>query len=312
MRVAQSDVRPPVPARHRSGVFGLRDRLAYRFSCSGWLSSVTPRPIRPLPRGTPVVVNDASGQNPTRVAEVIRVASLADVESAIARAKAGAKRVSVAGRRHSEGGQSASVGSLNLDMVGLCGVRLLDDRRTLRVEAGATWENAQGTLAPFGLAVQVMQASNVFTVGGSLSVNCHGRTPGRAPLISTVRQIRLLTADGSVTTCSRDINSDLFRHAIGGYGLFGVILDADLDTSVDAPCRLDVALADMHDYPQIFSEILQDRSIELAYARLAPTLTGEMLVHRVRRTEEPPGVSRSRAVPTITAGTRRKTAIATR
>src|SRR5712692_8328193 len=73
-----------------------------------------------------------------------------------------------------------------------------------------------------GRAVKLMQTSNVFSIGGSLSVNCHGRLPGRPPMISTVRSLSLLTADGEIKRCSRSDNAELFRHAIGGYGLFGV------------------------------------------------------------------------------------------
>jgi FAD/FMN-containing dehydrogenase len=289
--VAEHVAFPPV-ARQLS-VRSVREQVALRFSCSGWLSSVTPRPIRPLPRGVPVVVNDASGQSATLVAEVAAVASCSDAEVTLERARASGARVSIAGRRHSEGGQSAAPGSVNLDMLGLNRVQLLEDGHTVRVEAGATWADVQAALRPHGRAVKVMQASNVFTVGGSLSVNCHGRTPRQPPLISTVKEIRLLTAEGDVAACSREQNADLFRHAIGGYGLFGVIVDADIETTEDARCRLDVQLIDMNDYPQVFAETLDDPSIELAYGRIAPMLTGEMLFHRVRRDAAASNSSRS-------------------
>ncbi len=34
-----------------------------------------------------------------------------------------------------------------------------------------------------------------------------------------------MLADGSIRECSRSSNENLFRHALGGYGLFGIILD---------------------------------------------------------------------------------------
>ena len=33
----------------------------------------------------------------------------------------------------------------------------------------------------------------------------------------------------SVATCSREQNPELFRHAMGGYGLFGAITELELD-----------------------------------------------------------------------------------
>ena len=73
-----------------------------------------------------------------------------------------------------------------------------------------------------------MQSSHNFTVGGSLSVNCHGWQHDRPPVASSVESFRLLKADGQIIVCSRESESELFRLVLGGYGLFGVILDVDL------------------------------------------------------------------------------------
>ncbi len=39
----------------------------------------------------------------------------------------------------------------------------------------------------------------------------------------------MILADGSLVTCSPEENTDLFSHAMGGYGLFGIILDLDVE-----------------------------------------------------------------------------------
>ncbi|MEW5850046.1 MAG: FAD-binding oxidoreductase [Myxococcota bacterium] len=231
------------------------------------------------------VVNDAGGLEPTLVTQVVDVQSPDDVRRAIGQARLLGLKVSIAGRRHSEGGQSVSAGSINLDMMGLNRVELRPNG-TMRVEAGATWAQVQDVLARSGRAVKVMQTSNIFTVGGSLSVNCHGRTPGEPPLISTVRSVRVMTADGEIKTCSREENAELFHHVIGGYGGFGVILDAELDTVPDSQCRMDVELLAERDYPARFAEALKDPAVEHAYGRLDPNLKGEVLLHVVRRVGE--------------------------
>jgi FAD/FMN-containing dehydrogenase len=43
------------------------------------------------------------------------------------------------------------------------------------------------------------------------------------PLISNIESFTLINADGKSVRCSRDENGELFRIAIGGYGLFGLI-----------------------------------------------------------------------------------------
>src|SRR4029453_2312227 len=59
-------------------------------------------------------------------------------------------------------------------------------------------------------------------------VNCHGWHTNSEPIAGTVRSIRLLTADGDVVACSPQENTELFHLALGGYGMFGVILEADI------------------------------------------------------------------------------------
>jgi FAD/FMN-containing dehydrogenase len=51
----------------------------------------------------------------------------------------------------------------------------------------------------------------------------HGRGLTLKPIVSDVESFVLVRADGEAVTCSRDENSELFRLAIGGYGLFGCI-----------------------------------------------------------------------------------------
>jgi len=220
----------------------------------------------------------------------VPIDSVERVRKSIGGARARGLSVSVAGTRHSEGGQSSAAGSLNLDMMGLRGAELLDDGRHVRVGAGATWAEVQARLLPAGRAVKVMQTSNIFSVGGSLSVNCHGRTPGVPPIIATVRSLTLVNADGELRLCGREQNRELFRHAIGGYGLFGVIVEAELETTDDPFCRMEVELLAAREYPSAFAATLADPTVELVFGRLAPTLNGEALIYRVHRVDDAPAV----------------------
>ncbi|MGI9253481.1 MAG: FAD-binding protein, partial [Thermomicrobiales bacterium] len=70
------------------------------------------------PDGAPV--NDVhSALSPSRVAEIVRPASLAAVRAAVRRAAAEGLAVSIAGGRHAMGGQPFGADSLLLDMRGL-------------------------------------------------------------------------------------------------------------------------------------------------------------------------------------------------
>ena len=96
------------------------------------------------------------------------------------------------------------------------------------MQSGITWRELQEYIDSHDLSVRIMQTYANFTVGGSLSVNVHGRYIGHGPIISSVMAIELVLADGTVVPASREENSELFFAAIGGYGGIGVISEVTL------------------------------------------------------------------------------------
>jgi FAD/FMN-containing dehydrogenase len=254
----------------------LLDSVAGGFKNLGWNASIVPTDHRNPGPLDPVIANDASGESAVMLRQRVEVKGPQDVWDAIDRGHRTGSPLCIAGRRHSEGGQTLSPGGIQLDMRGMNRMQLLGDGKTLRVEAGATWAEVQAELAKYGLAVRVMQTSNIFTVGGALSVNCHGRTPGEPPFISTVKSFRIMMADGTVKTCSRDENYELFKHVIGGYGLFGVVLDIDLDTRPNVMGHLEVEAVSTAEFPERMRALQGDPkakgdpAVELAYGRLSP------------------------------------------
>ena len=173
-------------------------------------------------------VNDASCLSRTEVAGVVAVRSEADVATALAYARARGLAVSPAGVKHSMGGQAFQRGGLMLDMRGMNAIRLDPARRIVTVGAGATWHDIQNAIHP-RFAVKAMQSTDIFTVGGSISVNAHGMDHRAGALMGSIRSLRIMLADGRVVTASRTEEPELFAHAVGGYGLFGVILSAELE-----------------------------------------------------------------------------------
>jgi FAD/FMN-containing dehydrogenase len=167
------------------------------------------------------------------------------------------------------GGQTIYPGGININMRPLNGMELDDSTNLLHVQAGAKWAEVIPYLDKRGRAVEVMQSDNSFTVGGSLSVNCHGWQYGRPPIASTVESFHLMKADGSVVRCSRSENKELFSLALGGYGLFGVILDADLRVVTNERLRLEQSLVPLDRAMEAFERKLRERpGVRMVYARL--------------------------------------------
>lgn len=188
-----------------------------------------------LQRGTAepgVLVNDIHSQlNPTRVREVVTVSSPSDVQRAVRRAAASGHVISIAGGRHAMGAQQFADQSLMLDTTRFNRVRSLDRARGIvDVEAGIMWpalvdyllKSQEGRPRQWGIA-QKQTGADRLTIGGALAANVHGRGLRMKPFIADVESFVLVDARGTALTCSRTENAQLFRLAIGGYGLFGVI-----------------------------------------------------------------------------------------
>ena len=222
------------------------------------------------------VRDDASHLEPTRVTRVVRVpadegAALAAIRGALDEARAQGLPVTIAGARHTMGGHTLSEAAIVLDMLDCNGMELDPDGRTLRVQGGARWHEILPFLDARGLSVGVMQSNDVFSVGGSLSANCHGWQPGHAPIASTVRALRVVTADGRLVRCSRAEEDELFGLVLGGYGLFGVILEAELATVPNRLYRTERLVLPVADYVATLREraLAAPDEVGLAFGRLS-------------------------------------------
>jgi FAD/FMN-containing dehydrogenase len=219
-------------------------------------------------------VNDVSCLSRTAVAGVLRPASETDIVAALAYARQHGLKLSMAGARHSMGGHAFAKGGLVLDMTGFNTVTLNESAGTVTVQSGATWHDIQNAIHP-RFAVKAMQSTDLFTVGGSISVNAHGMDHQVGAIERTIRSMRLMQANGQTVTLSRTENTDLYRLVVGGYGLFGIILDVELEVTENRLYRSQRRLVDYRAFPKLFAgEIEPDKSIALFYGHLS-TAPGE-------------------------------------
>ena len=103
------------------------------------------------------------------------------------------------------------------------------DDGLLTAEAAVSLADVLNTFAPLGFAPPVLPGTKWVTLGGAVAADIHGKNHHRDGSISRhVRALRILTADGALTECSRETNSDLFWATVGGMGLTGIIVDVTL------------------------------------------------------------------------------------
>jgi len=174
--------------------------------------------------------------NPTPVSHVVRVDSALGVQRAVAAAREAHAAVAVAGGRYAMGGQQLVTGGWVLDTRGMRHVRNFDTvNGLLSVDAGMLWTEVLAFLATTwevdGQGWTILQkpiGADRSTIGGSMSVNVHGNPLAYPPLVADVERFMLVGADGPPQTASLNQNLNLFRLAIGGYGLVGVVTEVTL------------------------------------------------------------------------------------
>ena len=184
-----------------------------------------------------LLVNDIHSQlNETRVARLFEPASLESLVEIVRDARTKGAHLCLCGGRHAMGGQQFASDGWLVDLRRHAAIHAFDSERGLIVaDAGIQWPELIAGCAtahragePAWGIRQKQTGADRLTLGGALSANVHGRGLRMPPIIGDVEAFTLVDPSGEVRRCSRTENIELFRLAIGGYGLFGIIADVTL------------------------------------------------------------------------------------
>ncbi|MDX2680662.1 D-arabinono-1,4-lactone oxidase [Streptomyces sp. NY05-11A] len=206
----------------------------------------------------------ASGKNGTwrnwggnvaaRPAREVTPASVDELAAAVRRAAEDGLRVKAVGTGHSFTSIAATDGVLIRPQL-LTGIRKIDrDNMTVTVEAGTPLKRLNLALAREGLSLTNMGDIMEQTVSGAISTGTHGTGRESASIAAQIKGLELVTADGSVLTCSEkgtDEERALFAAARIGLGALGIVTAITfavepifLLTAREEPMPLDRVLAE--------------------------------------------------------------------
>ncbi|PKB15311.1 FAD-binding protein [Flavobacterium sp. 5] len=196
-------------------------------------------------------INDVTQLNSIQVNKIIKPKTLNEIIRAI---KTTTGPISIGGGKYSQGGQTAFENSLHIDMRSFNKIVKLDRKnKQVTVQTGIRWRDLQKIIDPYDLSIKIMQTYSNFTVGGAISVNCHGRYIGHGPIISSVLGLKIITASGEIIKATPTVNQDIFNAAIGGYGGIGVIAEATLQLVDNEKVERSNQLLDAKDYNTYFN-----------------------------------------------------------
>jgi FAD/FMN-containing dehydrogenase len=135
---------------------------------------------------------------------------------------------------------------------------------TVEVESGIQWRplveellaRQEGAPRQWGIA-QKQTGADRLSIGGALSANVHGRGLRMKPFVGDIESFVLIDADANPLRCSRRENAELFRLAVGGYGLFGLVYSVKLRLAQRRKVRRIVREASAEDLAGLFRDRIE-------------------------------------------------------
>ena len=190
----------------------------------------------------------------TRPADADAVANVVREACARARGHATIAGAIPRGMGRSYGDAAQLTGGLVLDVTGLKGWQLDAQSGTVTAGAGVTIGELLDQLVPAGWMLPVVPGTQHVTVGGAIASDVHGKNHATAGTFgSHVPGLGLLTASGEIIELTADSHDERFWATMGGMGLTGVIVWAQirlqpvggplLSVDTDRASNLDQALS---------------------------------------------------------------------
>jgi decaprenylphospho-beta-D-ribofuranose 2-oxidase len=166
------------------------------------------------------------GGGPRTPATIVRPA---DEESLVHAVAAGASGAIARGMGRSYGDAALLRDGLVLDLTALRDFAVAEQRGVVRAHAGVTLAALLRTLVPRGWVLPVLPGTQHVTVGGMLASDVHGKNHSHAGSIGAhVAALKLLTSAGELLELEPGRPDGFFEATIGGMGLTGVIVWAEI------------------------------------------------------------------------------------
>lgn len=185
--------------------------------------------------------------------------TIEEIQEIIQRANDNGELISVAGAGFSQGEQfiptQNSKTQILLNLEKLNTIKIKSKQKIATIKGNVKWVELQCEANKQNLAIQVMQASNIFSIAGSISTNIHGWNHRAGTINNTLISITLITPRGDKLKLDKD--SPIFHATIGGFGLLGVIVKVKLQLIPNEKLIEQTEIVAFEDYVDYFIKNIQ-------------------------------------------------------
>lgn len=191
-----------------------------------------------------------------------------EIKELVKQANKDGKKISIIGAGMSQGPQTVPHVDryIVINTKKLNTVEFDEGNKTVKLGSGVTWEQIQIAANQRGKSVIVKQASDIFSIGGSIGINCHGWAHEYGSIASTVESMEVIDADGNLRTLTPQ--DELFGCMFGTLGYFGVIVSATLKISDNEKLIERTAEVELDEFVEHYEKEIKNHDIPLFGGRL--------------------------------------------
>lgn len=129
----------------------------------------------------------------------------------------------------------------------------------LRCEAGVLLRDIQHLMIPRGWTLAVTPGTQIVTVGGAIANDVHGKNHHiYGTFGDQIKWLKLVRTTGEIIECSPDFNAEWLKATVGGVGLTGIIIEAEIQLRPIAGPWLDAETVPYQNLDEFF--MLSDES----------------------------------------------------
>ena len=192
-----------------------------------------------------------------------------DLQNLVKKANEDKQQISIIGAGMSQGIQTVPENGRNHMVIHTKFLKHIDiDEKNNRatVGSGATWEQVQIALNQKGKSSIVKQASDPFSIGGSIGINCHGWAHDYGAISSVVKSMRIIDVKGDLVILTPE--DEQFGCMFGTLGWFGVVVDVTFKIRDNIHVVEKSERVELDDFDRVYREKIKDKGIPLFGGRL--------------------------------------------